>query len=132
YPSVDLDLAAPYESRKQFGGGDYFLSTKDMEWFESLYLASPSQAADPMASPIRASDLTGLPPALVVTAGHDVLRDEGKAYADRLKAAGVSVEYVCFDGSIHAFMAFPAAIPAGLDGLALVSDRLKKALAGSG
>jgi acetyl esterase len=81
-----------------------------------------------MASPIRASDLKGLPPALVVTAGNDVLRDEGKAYADRLTAAGVPVEYVCFDGSIHGFMSFPAAMPEGHEGLALVSDRLRKAL----
>ena len=132
YPAVDLDLSAPYASRGQFGGGDYFLSTKDMEWFMSLYLANPSQVADPMASPILSDDLSGLPPALVVTAGNDPLRDEGRAYADRLNAAGVAVEYVCFDGSIHAFMAFPIAMPVGTEGLALVADRLRTALTKSG
>ena len=76
--------------------------------------------------------MSGLPPALVVTTGNDVLRDEGKAYADRLRAAGVPVDYVCFDGSIHAFMSFPVAMPVGLEGLALVSDRLKNALHGQG
>ena len=130
YPGVDLDLSAAYESRRLFGGGDYFLSTRDMEWFQSLYLESPAQATDPLASPIRAGDLTGLPAALVVTAGCDPLRDEGKAYADRLAAAGVPVEYVCFDGSIHAFMSFPAAMPVGIEGLALVADRLRNALSG--
>jgi acetyl esterase len=132
YPTVDLrdPFENPgYRSRGQFGGGDYFLSRRDMEWFRSLYLTDiPGEAGDPRVSPIAAADLSGLPPALVVTAACDVLRDEGKAYADRLAAAGVPVEYHCFGGTIHAFMSFAGAIPAGLEALSFVASRLQAGL----
>jgi acetyl esterase len=129
YPTLDFGSAMEYASRKQFGGGDYFLSTRDMDWFMSLYLNNVTQEiTDPRASPLLAEDLTGLPPALIVTAGCDVLRDEGKAYADRLTAAGVPVEYHCFENTIHAFMSFSAAIPAGQEALAFVANRLRLAL----
>ncbi len=128
YPVVDFDLAAAYPSRAQFGGGEYFLSNRDMEWFGSLYLTDAQrQAHDLRVSPL-AGDLRALPPALVVTAGCDPLRDEGKAYADRLSAAGVPVEYRCFEQTIHGFMSFAGAIPAGLDGLSFVAARLRAAL----
>jgi acetyl esterase/lipase len=129
YPSTDFrDDAKQYASRAEYGGGEYFLSNRDIAWFQSLYLGSPDQIDDPRASPAAARDLARLPPALVVTAGFDPLRDEGKAYADRLAAAGVAVEYKCFDSTIHAFMSFSAAIPLGREGLALVANRLSKAL----
>ena len=132
YPAVDLrgGAATPeYPSRLQFGDGDYFLSRRDMEWFRSLYLSDVDrESEDPRVSPIAAADLGGLPPALVVTAGCDVLRDEGKAYADRLAAAGVPVEYRRYDGTIHAFMSFAGAIPQGLDALSFVASRLKGSL----
>jgi acetyl esterase len=129
YPVVDLSPAAPFVSREKFGGGDYFLSNRDMEWFASLYLSDvPAQVKDPRASPLLAPDLAGLPPALVVTAGFDPLRDEGKAYADRLAADGVPVEYRCFESTIHAFASFGGAIPAGNEALALVASRLRRAL----
>jgi acetyl esterase len=132
YPAVDVrdpvDDPA-YPSRGLFGGGDFFLSMRDMEWFRSLYLTdAATEAHDVRASPIAASDLAGLPPALVLTAGCDVLRDEGKAYADRLARAGVPVEYQCFEGTIHAFMSFAGAIPLGLEGLSFVASRLRAAL----
>ena len=129
YPTVDFTLKSHYPSRLQFGGGDYFLSTRDMEFFRDQYLSDPAnEANDPRVSPLAASDLRGLPPALVVTSGCDLLRDEGKAYADRLAAAGVPVEYRCFEGTIHACMSFAAAIPRGLDALAFVASRLRTAL----
>jgi acetyl esterase len=129
YPTLDFGSSAEYVSRHQFGGGDYFLSTRDMDWFTSLYLNDVAQeVTDPRASPLLTEDLTGLPPALIVTAGCDALRDEGKAYADRLAAAGVPVEYRCFENTIHAFVSFTAAIPAGQDALAFVADRLRAAL----
>lgn len=133
YPTVDLrdpvDDPA-YPSRHQFGGGDYFLSMRDMEWFRSLYVTDPArESSDARLSPIASRDLAGLPPALVLTAGCDPLRDEGKAYADRLAAAGVPAEYRCYDGTIHAFMSFAGAIPRGLDALSFVASRLKAALA---
>jgi acetyl esterase len=134
YPAVDLRGSAAatpeYPSRMQFGDGDYFLSRSDMEWFRSLYLGDVArESADPRVSPIAAADLSGLPPALVVTAGCDALRDEGRAYADRLSAAGVPVEYRCFEGTIHAFMSFAGAIPLGLEALSFVAARMKAALA---
>jgi len=129
YPVVDLDLASTFASRAEFGGGDYFLTLRDMEWFNSLYFTdAASQVKDPRASPLRTEDLTGLPPALVVTAGCDPLRDEAKVYADRLAAAGVPVEYRCFGGTIHAFLSFAAAIPAADEAVAFIAERLHTAL----
>ena len=132
YPTVDLRdpvITPLYESRAQFGGGDYFLSTRDMEWFRSLYLTDVArEMADPRASPMASSDLAGLPPALIVTAGCDPLRDEAKAYADRLTASSVPVEYKCYDGAIHACMSFAGAIPQGLEALSFVAARLRAAL----
>ena len=130
YPATDLARISSYASRDAFGGGDYFLSTADMDWFRAQYLTDPgSQARDARVSPLLRADLSGLPPALVVTAGYDPLRDEGKAYADRLAAAGVAAEYRCFEGTIHAFVSFAAMIPTGLEALAFVASRMRAALA---
>ena len=127
--TFDFRLGATYPSRAQFGGGDFFLSNRDMEFFRSCYLSDvPRHASEPGASPLLGGDLAGLPPALVVTAGCDPLRDEGKAYADRLAAAGVAVEYSCFESTIHAFMSFARALPAGIEGLSFVASRLRAAL----
>jgi acetyl esterase len=129
YPVTDLDLSKRYESREKFGGGYYFLSKRDMEWFAAFYLTNlPNEVADPRASPLVAHDLSGLPAAVVVTAGFDPLHDEGRAYADRLNAVGVPVEYRCFEGTIHAFMSFAPIIPVGEEGLAFVAARLRNAL----
>ena len=129
YPVVDFRPGATYPSLAQFGGGDFFLSNRDMEFFRSCYLDDVQrQASEPRASPLLGGDLAGLPPALVVTAGCDPLRDEGKAYADRLAAAGVPVEYRCFESTIHAFMSFAGAIPVGVEGLSFVASRLRAAL----
>jgi acetyl esterase len=131
YPLVDFTLANS-PSRSQFGGGDYFLSNRDMEWFREAYLEDPADASDERVSPLLARDVTNLPPALIVAAQCDVLYDEGKAYAERLAAAGVAVEHRCFNGTIHAFMSFAGAIPMGKDALALAATRLRAALHGVG
>jgi acetyl esterase len=132
YPAVDLrdPVDDPkYPSRSQFGQGDYFISMRDMSWFRAHYLSDiPRESHDPRVSPIAATDLRGLPPALVVTAGCDVFRDEGQAYANRLAADGVAVEYRCFEGTIHAFMSFAGVIPMGVEGLSFVASRLRAAL----
>jgi acetyl esterase len=130
YPATDLTTGSSYPSRNAFGGGDYFLSTADMFWFRAQYLTDPdTEARDARVSPLVEANLRGLPPALVVTAGYDPLRDEGKAYADRLNAAGVPVEYRCFESTVHAFVSFAAMIPVGLEALAFVASRMRAALA---
>jgi acetyl esterase len=129
YPVTDHTLA-PSPSRAQFGNGQFFLSNADMEWFRGHYLAGPADAADPRVSPLLAPDHSGLPPALIVTAGCDPLLDDGKAYADRLSAAGVPVEYRCYEGTIHAFTAFAGVLPAGAAARSFAAGRIRAALQG--
>lgn len=79
----------------------YFLTRADMKWFWNLYLRSDIDGLNPYASPLQARNLTDLPSATVVTAGFDPLRDEGQAYADRLRDADIDVEHKYYDGAIH-------------------------------
>lgn len=102
YPVVDLSrMDTP--SYRAFARG-FVLTKADMEWFRACYLRDAEDAADPRASPLLAKDLSGLPPALVLTAGFDVLRDEGEAYAAALRSAGVEVRSRRFGGHIHGFV----------------------------
>ncbi len=91
------------QSFERYGRGYGVLEAETVVWFMERYLPDPDQRHDWRACPRNASSLAGLPPALVLTAECDVLRDEGAAYADQLAAAGVAVEYVDFKGMIHAF-----------------------------
>ncbi len=100
YPATDVP--GEYPSREENGEG-YFLDAVTMEWFINHYAADPGHHTDPRLSPLQASSLAGLPPAVVVTAEYDPLRDEGAAYAQALEAAGVRVDYRRFDGMIHGF-----------------------------
>ena len=100
YPATDM--AEPTRSHELFGGG--FLLTRELlEWFAARYIAG-ADPSDPRLSVLRADDLGGVAPALVVTAGFDPLRDEGEAYARRLSAAGVPVVLRRFPGLIHSFI----------------------------
>jgi acetyl esterase len=109
YPATDL--AADTPSHASCGQG-FLLTRDDMEWFRGLYLNDLAEVADPRVSPLRSDDLSGLPPALVFTAGLDPLRDEGQAYADRLAAAGVKVVHREFDSLIHGFVGMRGALHA--------------------
>jgi acetyl esterase len=86
----------------------YLLTADAMKWFWDHYLGDDADAADPYAAPAAAKDLKGLPPALVITAEFDPLRDEGEAYAQRLKAAGVATTATRYDGMMHGFFGMPA------------------------
>lgn len=91
-----------HASYREYADG-YFLSKDSMAWFFTLYPRGPEDLADPYLLPLRATDLSGLPRALVMGAEYDVLRDEGEEYARRLDKAGVPVELVRYDGLIHGF-----------------------------
>ncbi|MFM7141599.1 MAG: alpha/beta hydrolase, partial [Alphaproteobacteria bacterium] len=100
YPVTD----ASFETASYRDNGEgYFLTRPGMEWFWNHYLPSPERARDPFASPLRAPDLGGLPSATVITAEYDPLRDEGEAYAERLREAGVPTRLTRYDGVIHGF-----------------------------
>ncbi|MDQ4118804.1 MAG: alpha/beta hydrolase [Actinomycetota bacterium] len=100
YPAVDA--GGEYASRVENGEG-YLLTKTAMDWFYGHYLNSPSEVDNPLASPLRAADFSGLPPATVITCGYDPLRDEGNAYAAALAAAGVPVDHQENPTMIHGF-----------------------------
>ncbi|MEA2801621.1 MAG: acetyl esterase [Rhodospirillaceae bacterium] len=109
FPATDLAFDSP--SYKSCGEG-FMVTRTAMEWFRGHYLNDPGEIDDPRASPLRASDLSGVAPALIFTNGIDPLRDEGHAYADRLAAAGVRTIHREFDSLIHGFIGLRGAIQA--------------------
>jgi len=109
YPTVDLGFAQ--ESYRRVGEG-YFLTTTGMEWFRGHYLRGDEDVADWRASPLRAGDLSKLPPAYVVTAGCDPLCDEGEEYAGAMKRAGVPVMFRHLPGQMHGFIGMSGYIAA--------------------
>lgn len=104
YPATDY-----YEPEKpsyvEFAAG-YNLSMDDMKWFWKMYLHNKEDAKNPIAAPLLAADLSGLPPALVIVSGFDPLRDEGIAYADRLKKSGILVRLSVYEEMIHGFLSY--------------------------
>jgi acetyl esterase len=121
------DIAADNQSRREFAEG-YFLEGPLMSWAGNHYLPSGVDLRDPRLSPLRAPDLSGLPPALIHTAGYDLLRDEGEAYAEALERAGVKVHYVCHEHMIHHFYAMGGAIPYARTALKSVGNYIKTVL----
>jgi acetyl esterase len=108
YPA--MDLATDTASHRELADG--FVIPRDrVLWYTEQYLRSEADKRDLRASPLLAADLSGQPPALVVTAGFDPLRDEGRAYADRLRAAGCDVVHREYPGQIHAFVSLTRVIP---------------------
>jgi acetyl esterase/lipase len=90
----------------------YPLDRATMDWFMGHYLGPQDDPADPRLSPLRASDFSGLAPAVIATAGFDPLLDQGEAYVKALQTAGVPVVYRCYDSLAHGFVAFTGAVPA--------------------
>ena len=102
YPVTDY--YTPGTPSYQENAEGYGLTRDTMKWFWGHYLSDASEGAHPHASPLRATDLSGLPPALVITAEYDPLRDEGELYAEKLRAAGVPIALTRYDGVNHGFM----------------------------
>jgi acetyl esterase len=126
YAGVALDDGEEFPSRSKLGSGEYFLPREDFVFFRETYLRNPErEMSDPLVSPIRAADFGGLPPALILTAEFDPLRDEAARYAELLRTAGVAAEYVCYEGTIHGFFVFDAVLESGCRAQALVAERLK-------
>jgi acetyl esterase len=126
YPATDMAADAPSHLRYAEG---HLLTRDAILWFRGNYLRDAADEADWRASPLKAADLSRLPPAYVITAGFDPLVDEGRAYADRLQAAGVPVTYECFEGMIHGFATMGGVIAAAHHALARCAQGLRLAFA---
>ena len=103
------------------------MTRAEMEWFRTHYLRGEADGRSPLASPLLAPDLRGLPPALVITAECDVLRDEGEAYARRLADAGVAVTCARYTGMIHPFFSLGGVLSQGRQAIAQVAAAVKDA-----
>jgi acetyl esterase len=127
YPVTDAPRTT--QSYKDFAEG-HMLEAEGMDWFWNHYvLSAGADPKHPYAAPLHAETLSGLPAAYVVTAGFDVLRDEGKAYAEALKKAGVEVEYVNYEGMIHGFFNMQGVLDVARDAVKAAAKALKDALA---
>ena len=123
YPVVDFDAT----TRSMVDNAEGFLLSREvMQWFYDHY-THPDQRTDPRAAPLRADDLSGLPPALVITAEYDPLRDEGEAYGRRLADAGVPTTVSRYDGMIHAFFSMTAFVDRALEAEAEAGAALRRA-----
>lgn len=126
YPVTDHDLSTPSYVENATG---YVLTREGMRWFWRHYLAGEAQGREPYASPLRAPSLAGLPPALVITAEHDPLRDEGEAYATRLRDAGVPVTPTRYTGMFHGFVRMTRLLDKARTALDEIAGSLHKAFA---
>jgi cation diffusion facilitator CzcD-associated flavoprotein CzcO/acetyl esterase/lipase len=126
YPVTDCDFgrASYLDPENQL-----IVSRDTMAWFWDHYVPDPAARTSPDASPLRAASLAGLPPAVILTAEHDVLRDEGEAYGRRLAEHGVRVEHKRFDGQMHGFFMLVGLVPASAAGLDFVARAITRELA---
>jgi acetyl esterase len=98
---------------------------RSVQWYWQHYLTSPEDGRDPLASPLLAADHSGLPPALVITAEYDPLRDEGELYAEQLRAAGVPVELTRYDGMMHGFFTMSGVLDGGRQAVGQAAEFLR-------
>jgi acetyl esterase len=129
YPILDFDFTTA--SYQEFGEG-YWFTRAGMQWFCRHYLSNADDARQPYAAPFQASDLRGLPAALVLTAEFDVLRDEAETYAARLQAAGVSIELTRYNGMLHGFIRQLEEFDSARTAVAQIAAALKRAYASVG
>jgi cation diffusion facilitator CzcD-associated flavoprotein CzcO/acetyl esterase/lipase len=125
YPVTDCDFDTPSYLDPE---NQLIVSRQSMQWFWDHYAPDPSARTRPDASPLRADSLAGLPPTVIITAEHDVLRDEGEAYAGRLAEHGVRVEHKRFDGQMHGFFQMVGLVPGSAAGLDFVAGAIDRAL----
>ena len=125
YPMLDTRCDTPSHTGT---GEGYFLKTEEVQWYWKRYLGD-ADPTDPYVSPSHATDLTRLPPALVVTAENDPLRDEGEAYGEALKAAGVDVTVSRYDGTFHSFLSFLTVLDEAVEARDEIGAAVRKALA---
>jgi acetyl esterase len=128
YPVTDM--SDDTNSYRHFADG-YNLTADMMRWFMRCYLNNDEEKSDPTAAPLRAVDVSGVAPALIITASHDPLLDDGIAYAEKLRAAGVQVTHTDYPGHIHGFWNFTACIDAAMEARAEACAALKEAFAGA-
>jgi acetyl esterase len=126
YPCTAPEPETP--SHRKFAEG-YLLTRKNITWFYKQYLRSQKESADFRFAPLMAEDLSNLPPALVLVAGYDPLRDEGVDYARRLIEAGNRVTLVNYEGMIHGFLLMGGAVDAATRALRQSAEALKEAFA---
>jgi acetyl esterase len=125
YPITDCNFNTPSYIKNKEG---YMLTRDLMKWFWGHFMEDESEANDPYASPLRAKNLSDLPPALIVTAEYDPLRDEGEAYGKRLQQAGVKVTISRYAGMIHAFIRMTAQLDKAKEALDEVAGTLRRGL----
>ncbi|MFE7513656.1 alpha/beta hydrolase [Streptomyces sp. NPDC057540] len=126
YPNTDY--LADTDSRRE-NTDPLLFNDKSVHWYWDNYLGTAEDGADPLASPLRAADHSGLPPALVITAEYDPLRDEGEQYATRLRESGVPVESVRYHGVAHGFFAMAGTLDAGRRAVAHAAAHLRTVFA---
>jgi acetyl esterase len=122
YPCTDGSLESG--SMRELAEG-YFLTRGAMNWFWNHYVRDHNDRTNPYAAPIHAPELKGLPPALIITAEYDPLRDEGEAYAAKLRTAGVPVTLTRYEGTIHGFVSMADSLDKGKEAINEVVSTLK-------
>lgn len=125
YPALDLSCSS--WSYKEYAEG-FFLTTERVKYYVDGYINSPSDINNPLVSPVKQKDLSGIPRTHIMTAGYDPLRGEGELYAQLLRDAGIPVTYKCYEGLIHACLHMSDTVPAVEEALGELGAVLKEAL----